>query len=206
MSSDAMREHAFMTVETLAKTTVRRDETVSDTRALRVFTAVLALWATACPAAAVPSAQTPAGKADPIAEAQRLISALSSLRDLTRANVETLLKVSLGPAADFPGDPNLFEAQLPSGPFAKVRLQQPGPTQTFGPRLSLEARSGTPLPKSRFDQALIGPIVDINPHIPPEGTVTHKPAAGDTGTRLEFWKASEQLRQVTFSRARDAAK
>jgi hypothetical protein len=113
---------------------------------------------------------------------------------------------SLGPAADFLGDPNLFEAQLPSGPFARVRLQQPGPTQTFGPRLSLEARSGTPLPKSRFDQALIGPIVDINPHVPPEGTVTHEAAAGDTRTRLEFWKASEQLRQVTFSRARDAAK
>jgi hypothetical protein len=179
---------------------------VTRTRVLQICTATLALWVTACPAAADPTAAAPAGKTDAIAEAQRLISALSSLRELTRANVEKLLKVSLGPAADFPADPTLFEAQLPSGPFAKVRLQQPGPKQTFGPRLGLEARLGTELAKSRFDKALIGPIVDINPHIPPEGTVTYKPAAGDTGTRLEFWKTSEQLRQVTFSREPKAGK
>ena len=180
--------------------------TMRGTRALQVCAVTLALWLTAGPVAAAPPAAPPAGKPDPIAEAQRLISALSSLRELTRANVEKLLKVSLGPAADFPGDPTLLEAQLPSGPFAKVRLQQPGPKQTFGPRLGLEARSGTALPRSGFDKALIGPIVDINPHIPPEGTVTHKPAAGDTGTRLEFWTKSEQLRQVTFSRAPKAGK
>jgi hypothetical protein len=177
-----------------------RRETVTGTCALRICTATLALWLTACSAAANPTAATPTGKTDAIAEAQRLISALSSLRELTRANVEKLLKVSLGPAADFPADPTLFEAQLPSGPFGKVRLQQPGPKQTFGPRLSLEVRPGAALSKSRFDKALIGPIVDINPHIPSEGTVTHKTAAGDTGTRLEFWTKSEQLRQVTFSR------
>jgi hypothetical protein len=192
---------------------------VSNGTAWRVRLAISVLWAAACPAAAGPEARAtaPAGKAGPassrpaagvapagrteaIAEAQRLIAALSSMPELSRAKVEKLLGVSLRPAADAQGDPTLWEAPLPTGPFAQVRLREPGPKQKLGARLSLEARAGNQLAKREFDPALIGPIVDVNPRIPPEGTVAHKPKSAGTGTILEFWAKSDQLRQVTFSR------
>jgi hypothetical protein len=187
----------------------------------RLRLAILLLCVTACPATAGRGAQAtaPAGKTAPasshpaddgaaaptrrpeaIAEAQRLIAALSSMPELSRTKVEKLLGVSLRPAADAQGDPTLWEAPLATGPFARVRLREAGPKQKIGASLSLEARAGSHLPKRLFDPALIGPIVDINPRIPPEGTVAHKPQSADHGPVLEFWAKSEQLRQVTFRR------
>lgn len=143
----------------------------------------------------------PAEKSAAIVQAQRLITTLSSMSDLSRTQVEKVLGVSLQPAADHEGPSALWEATLSDGPFARARLHEPGPQQKFGASLSLQVRQGTALSKRGFDPAWIGPIVDVNPRIPPEGTIAHKPRRADSGTILEFWAKSDQLRQVTFRRA-----
>jgi hypothetical protein len=130
-------------------------------------------------------------------QVQELVTAIEALPDLTRPRIEQLLGVSLQPA----GEGRNQAATLPSGPFQRVVLHEPSSTQPTDPwRLGLEVREGVKLPLRAFEADFLGPIVDINPDIPPEGTVARGIVTPGRSRLLEFWAGSGTLRQASFRR------
>ena len=91
---------------------------------------------------------------DMIREARRIIAEVSRAPELSRRQVEGLLGVQLVHSSDARPDLRYYQAQLPSGPFARIELREPNPQQNQDWRLLvLEARdsvSGT----------LLGRVVD----------------------------------------------
>jgi hypothetical protein len=139
---------------------------------------------------------------DPVAQAKKLVGAISALPELSQRPIEKLLGVSLKPAGPVTDSaPVSLEAKIASGPFAQVELRTPNPAQPRGPRMVvLEVREGVSLPMTGFDKAFIGSLTDVNPDIPPEGTVTHSVERPGQSTRFQFRAKSRTLRLVAFHR------
>ena len=133
-----------------------------------------------------------------ISQVEKLVNAIDRLPDLSRANVERALGVRLSPSSE---DPQVWQAPLPSGPFAEVSLFEPRPDQkTARVSLGLKVKPETRLPLSEFPPDLLGDIVDINPRIPPEGTVTRGHVGAGRDRMLEFWAGSDTLWRASFHR------
>jgi hypothetical protein len=133
-----------------------------------------------------------------IGEVEKLVNTIDRLPDLSRANVERVLGVRLSPSFE---DPQVWQASLPSGPFAEVALFEPRPDQKNARMsLGLKVKPETRLPLSEFPPDLLGDIVDINPRIPPEGTVTRGHVGAGRDRTLEFWASSNTLWRATFHR------
>jgi hypothetical protein len=133
-----------------------------------------------------------------ISEVEKLVKTIDKLPDLNRANVERVLGVHLSPSDD---DPQVWEAHLPSGPFAEVAFFEPRADQKQARvSLGLKMKPETLLPLSEFPPDLLGDILDINPRIPPEGTVTRGRTGFGRDRLLEFRAASHTLWRATFRR------
>jgi hypothetical protein len=137
-----------------------------------------------------------------IQQVRQIVGAVEALSDLSRSGVEGLLGVKL---VRFDDDPRNTGASLVAGPFQRVTLHEPRPGQPGGLwMLGLEVRDGVDIPLRAFDANFLGPIVDINPDLPPEGTVARGIVGRGRSRVLEFFAGSERLRQVSFRRERES--
>jgi hypothetical protein len=144
---------------------------------------------------------------DMIREARRIIAEVSRAPELGKRQVEALLGVPLIHSPDARPDLRYHQAQLPSGPFARVELREPNPQQNQDWRLLvLEARDGVALSLQDLTPDIAASSMRVNPDIPPEGVVTYTAAPpmsrpGQT-ISLDFWALRKTLRLVSFQRGK----
>jgi hypothetical protein len=129
-------------------------------------------------------------------EARQLFDAFTPFRwPVEVGDVERVLGVQL---VQRDPDQKRFEGSLPTGAFGEVvfgvsRLEP----EAF---LTLSARKSAGLVESGMNMKQYGTlaIVDINPRILPEGTITYGARAQLTGVRWEFKTHSRVLRTIRF--------
>ena len=106
-----------------------------------------------------------------------LLRLLVALDPLAKEGVECTLSVELVERADANRFILRYEAAPRGGPFAAVELRVPAAGATSEETmLNLEVRKDAFATEDEIDRALghEGEIVDINPHKPPEGTVSYR--------------------------------
>jgi hypothetical protein len=134
-------------------------------------------------------------------QTRNLVAAIGAAPELSRQRIESLLGIRLVHADAAKPDELTYEAELPSGPFARLELRETNARQNQSSRLLvLEVREGVELPKEGFEPAEIGPLTDVNPRIPPEGTITHARETPEQSIRFQFRAKSHLLRLVAFHR------
>jgi hypothetical protein len=136
-----------------------------------------------------------------LTQTRNLVTAIGAARELSRQRIESLLGIPLVHTDDAQPDELTWQAELASGPFARLELREPNARQDQSWRLLvLEVREGVELPMEAFEPAEIGPLTDVNPRIPPEGTITHARETPEQSTRFQFRAKSHLLRLVAFHR------
>jgi hypothetical protein len=133
--------------------------------------------------------------------AMQTVDALALLPELSRSALEAALGVSLSAPSD-----GAEVAALEAGPFARVERRAPGGEPADQTRVILDVREGVPLELSEFRAS--GRIVpstpfDVNPNLPPEGTLTFRDQTPTQSTLYEFTAQSQRLRSVILVRPPD---
>ena len=143
------------------------------------------------------------GPADPFAAVAQLVDKIAALPDLTKDALERVLGATLTHLPNADRAEQYYEGTLASGPFSRVEIRQSNPSQSSFALVILDVRAGVALPLGRFrSQGRVRPDMplNVNPHIPPEGTVTFTDTHGSQQLRYEFTAKSDQLRGVVFER------
>ena len=133
---------------------------------------------------------------DPYQQATALIDRIAGLPQLTQAAVEGVLGVSLTHSTSASPDEQYFEAPLASGPFGRVEVKLSNPSQDSFALVILDVRSGVVVPLARFrSEGRVQPNtrMDVNPRVPPEGTITFSQIEKNQTVRYEFRTKSQVL-------------
>jgi hypothetical protein len=92
-----------------------------------------------------------------LTQTRNVVAAIGGAHDFSRQRIESLIGVPLLHDPEAPSDELTYEAELASGPFARVELREPNARQDQGWRMVvLEVREGVELPMEGFDAAEIG--------------------------------------------------
>lgn len=157
------------------------------------------------PAQSLPSPEPPAraplekaavGVMDPYQQATALIDRIAALPQLNQAAVQGVLGVSLTHSASARPEEQYFEAPLASGPFGRVEVKLSNPSQDSFALVILDVRQGVAVPLARFrSEGRVSPNtpMDVNPRVPPEGTLTFSQVEKNQAVRYEFRAKSQVL-------------
>jgi hypothetical protein len=179
-----------------------------------VLLAAAACTTEATPAPAAPPVPPPSVSvseekpvpSDPYSSASQLVDRLAALPVLSKLAVEGVLGVNLQHLSSQPPQYLYYEALLPSGPFSRVEVREPNPTQQRFELAFLEVRPGVELlidsfrKDGRVDASM---PMDVNPQIPPEGTLTYSRRSAEQSVHYQFTARSQRLRLVAFHRPAD---
>jgi hypothetical protein len=141
--------------------------------------------------------------ADPFAAVAQLVDKVAALPELSKDALERVLGVTLTHLPDAGRDEQYYQATLASGPFSRVEVRQSNPSQSSFALVIFDVRAGVSLPLEKFrNAARVRPDmpVNVNPHVPPEGTVTFTDTHGSQQLRYEFTAKTDLLRGVIFDR------
>jgi hypothetical protein len=173
---------------------------------LAALHAALAAWG--CEAAAPivagePQPVSPTLSSDPLALVLQLVDTISELPEWNKAALERVLGVTLVHTTTEPAEYLYYDVQLPSGPFEKLELRESSSTQPSFALVILDVRSGvTVLDADLRKVGRLTPdmVLDVNPHVLPEGRVTHSRRTGNQRLSYQFTAQSERLTGVSFER------
>jgi hypothetical protein len=139
---------------------------------------------------------------DMASEAKRIVGMLANASEFKKTKIEELLGVSLARPPEVAPEFFYYEAELPSGPFSQIELREPNPSQARTWLVLLTVREGIELPLSAFENDPIppGPPQDIQPRVPPEGTITYIVKSPPQSIHYAFRAQSEMLQVVALHR------
>jgi hypothetical protein len=133
---------------------------------------------------------------DPFKQATEIVDRIAQLPVLSQAAVEGVVGASTQRSTTArPGD-QYYEAPLADGPFGRVEVRVSGPSQSSFALVILDVRPGVEIPLARFrSEGRVQPStpMDVNPRVPPEGTLTFRHVDGDQTVRYEFRTKSQVL-------------
>ena len=139
----------------------------------------------------------------PYANVLQTVDALSALPQLGTTAIANYFRASLTHLPHAQPTDQYYEARLPSGVFARVEVRESNPTQDKfefvildvrpDPALTIQALQATG--RVRSDTA-----IDVNPDVPPEGTITYITRDRGQTVSYEFRSKSEQLNCVVIER------
>jgi hypothetical protein len=139
----------------------------------------------------------------PYAKVLQTVDELAGLPRLGKAVAENYFHALLTHLSHARPTDQYYEAVLPSGPFSRVEVRESNPTQDKFEFLILDVRPDPTLTIAGL-QALgrLRPdaAIDVNPDVPPEGTITYIIRDGGQTVSYEFRAKSEQLSGVVLER------
>jgi len=133
---------------------------------------------------------------DTFKQATEIVDRIAHLPQLSQAAVEGVVGTAMTPSTTArPGD-RYYEAALADGPFERVEIRVSNPSQASFALVILDVRPGVDVPLARFrSEGRVQPStpMDVNPRVPPEGTITFSHVDGDQTVRYEFRAKSQIL-------------
>jgi hypothetical protein len=139
---------------------------------------------------------------DLVREAKQVIKTVAQAPEFTKKEIEKLLGVKLVHSPDALPQFNYYEGDLPGGPFGRVEVREPNPSQDKTWLVDLTVREGVELPLAEFEKDAIGPNaeMDVEPRVPPEGLVTYSVKDSAQSIHFGFRARSRTLQQVALHR------
>jgi hypothetical protein len=139
----------------------------------------------------------------PYAKVLQTVDELAALPQLSKVAAESHFRVPMTHLPHARPTDQYYEALLPSGPFSRVEVRESNPTQDkfeflildIRPDPALTIRALLAVGRLRPDTA-----IDVNPDVPPEGTITYITRDGGQTVSYEFRARSEQLSGVVLER------
>jgi hypothetical protein len=150
-----------------------------------------------------PSTPAPSVASGRYSAAMQLVDAIAALPDLTKSALEVQLGLSMAHKDGAAPDELYYVAVLPSGPFGRIEVRQSNATQDQFALVILDVRATEKIPIAPFHETRrIGSDtrLDVNPHVPPDGTLTYSVSVNKQVTSYTFDAKGERLSSVVIDR------
>ena len=140
---------------------------------------------------------------DPYGAAMQLVDHIAALPALDQPALEAVLGVSMAHQAQASPEEQYYEASLPSGTFQRAELRLSNATQEKFALVILDVRAGVRIALASFRSGgRVGSDtrLEVNPNVPPEGTLTYTVHVSGQDTRYVFTGSAQQLTTVVVDR------